>query len=149
MRRITYTRLGVCLLLLVTMVLAGCSGGATTGGGATTPPATTGGGGGTTITEKNFTFNPANVMVKAGDTVTFVNNDSAPHNVKIDGQELGVQNQGESKTWTATKDGAYPFSCVIHPSMTGQITVGSGGGSTAPAGGTGSGSAPPAGGTGY
>jgi hypothetical protein len=63
---------------------------------------------------------------------------------------LGVQQPGESKTWTAAKDGSYPYSCIIHPSMTGQITVGAASGSApAPTGGTSGGSAPPAGNGGY
>jgi plastocyanin len=111
-----------CLASLLVVGLVGCSG----GGGSTSGSSPTGGGtvaGGTTITEENFAFNPSTATVKVGDTVTFTNNDSAPHNVKIDGQELGTQNQGESKTWTASKAGTFPFSCVVHPAMTGQITV--------------------------
>jgi plastocyanin len=111
-----------CLAALLVFGLVGCSGGGAPAGSGSS----SGGGtaaGGATITEQNFAFNPATATVKVGDTVTFTNNDSAPHNVKIDGQELGTQNQGESKTWTASKAGAFPYSCVIHPAMTGQITV--------------------------
>lgn len=116
--------LSACALLLV-VGLAGCS----SSGGTSAPP--TGGtssgstapAAGATVTEQGFAFNPSSLTVKTGETVTFVNNDSAPHNVKIDGKELGPQANGESKTWTATKAGSYPFSCIIHPSMTGQVTV--------------------------
>lgn len=117
------------LALGLVVALAGCaSGGGSTGGGYGTTPAGGSSGGttstsGTTITEQNFAFSPSTLTVKVGDTVTFTNKDTAPHNVKIDGQELGSQGQGESKTWKATKAGSFPFSCVIHPSMTGQITV--------------------------
>jgi plastocyanin len=151
-KRKAYASLGaVCLCILVAMAVAGCSGTATTGGTSTTPPPNSSAGatgtGGTIITEQNFAFDPANVSVKVGDVVTFANKDSTPHNVTIDGTELGIQNQGESKTWTAAKDGTYPFSCIIHPSMTGQVVVGAGGSSApAPTGGTGGGNAPPAGG---
>lgn len=78
---------------------------------------------GTTITEQDFAFTPSSATVKVGDTVTFVNKDSAPHRVSIDGQDLGQQANGKSVTWTATKAGTFPFSCTIHPTMTGQITV--------------------------
>lgn len=117
------------LALLVAFLLVGCSGYSSSGGGTSSAPAgggtSSGGGstGGTTITEQGFAFSPQTLTVKVGDTVTFTNQDSASHNVKIDGQELGAQAQGESKTWTASKAGTFPFSCVIHPSMTGQITV--------------------------
>lgn len=118
-------------LVVLAVVLVGCSGKSSGGGLYGGSSSTTGGGStgtgsstaGVTITEQNFAFNPANITAKVGDTVTFVNNDSTTHNVKIDGKELGPQNQGESKTWTASKAGSFPYNCIIHPSMTGEITV--------------------------
>ena len=121
--------LALCLVALVALLAVGCAGGASSGGSSGSTSGSTSGGtggataGGTTITEQNFAFSPSTATVKVGDTVTFTNNDSTGHNVTIDGQELGVQNQGESKTWKASKAGKFPFSCVIHPSMTGEITV--------------------------
>ena len=143
----------VCVALFLLFALAGCAGTTSSTGGT---PAS----GGVTISEKGFAFDPTSAAVRVGGTVTFVNNDTVAHNVTIDGAELGVQNPGESKTWTAPRNGAFPFSCVIHPSMTGRITVGSGmmggtapsggtGGNRAPSGGMGGGSAPPAGVPGY
>lgn len=114
----------VALLIALALALVGCSG---SGGSGTTGTAgtTSGGtsGGGATVVEKGFAFSPASLQVAVGDTVTFTNEDSADHNVKIDGQELGAQSQGQSVTWTASKAGTFPYSCVIHPSMTGEITV--------------------------
>lgn len=136
--RVTLWLVGV--LTLTGLVLSGCTSGTTGGGAGTGAPAASSG---TTISEKGFAFNPADVTVKAGDTVTFTNDDSTAHNVTIDGAELGVQQPGESKTWTPSKDGTYPYSCVIHPSMKGQITVGAGG-TPVPSGATSGGSAPPA-----
>ena len=37
-----------------------------------------------TITIKDFAFNPADLTVNAGDTVTFVNEDGAPHTATAD-----------------------------------------------------------------
>lgn len=119
--------IALVLSALLVLALVGCgsstapsSTGTTsgTGGGAATT-----GGGSTTITEQNFAFSPANVTVKVGDVVTWVNKDSTAHHVKIDNQDLGEQAPGASVTWTAAKAGTYPYSCIIHPSMTGQITV--------------------------
>ena len=73
--------------------------------------------------EKGFAFDPATLDVKVGDTVTFKNEDSAPHNVKIDGKELGAQDPGASVTWTAATAGSFPYTCTIHPSMAGEIIV--------------------------
>jgi plastocyanin len=116
------------LLLGLVLAVVGCSsGGGSTTGGYGTPPAgtsSTGSGAtGTTVVEKGFAFDPATLDVKVGDTVTFKNEDSAPHNVSIDGKELGSQDPGASVTWTAAKAGSFPYSCTIHPSMTGEIVV--------------------------
>ena len=117
--------LALALAVVVVAAVAGCSG----GGAASAPTAPAGAssgaatGGGTTINEQDFAFGPNTLTVKVGDTVTFTNSDSVAHNVKIDGQVLGAQNLGQSKTWKATTGGSFPFSCTLHPSMTGQITV--------------------------
>jgi len=121
------TRLASVFLSCVALiaVLAGCG-----GGGGSNPYGTNGGTGGTTapaagnvVIEKDLAFQPASLEIKVGDTVTFTNEDSAPHNVNIDGKDLGQQEQGASVTWTAEKAGSFPYSCTIHPSMTGEITV--------------------------
>jgi plastocyanin len=120
--------MAVVLLLGLVLALVGCSsgGGSTSGGTATPPVSGSSSGSGataTTVVEKNFAFEPATLDVKVGDTVTFKNEDSAPHNVKIDGKELGSQDPGASVTWTAAAAGSFPYSCTIHPSMTGEIVV--------------------------
>jgi len=126
------------LLLAAMLALVSCSsgggssGGGSTGGGYGSPPAETpaetpAGGdepaSATTVIEKNFAFDPASIEVKVGDTVTFTNEDSAPHNVAIDGKNLGDQNTGASVTWKAEKAGTYAYTCTIHPSMTGEVVV--------------------------
>jgi plastocyanin len=118
-----FTRvLPAMLLLALAVTLIGCSGSGAAPAASGTAPADTSGAGATVI-EKGFAFDPATLEVKVGDVVTFKNEDSAPHNVKIDGAELGTQNQGASVTWTAAKAGSFPYSCTIHPAMTGEVTV--------------------------
>jgi plastocyanin len=113
------------LLLVLVLALVGCSG--KSGSTTTNPPSsgttTVDTPAGATVIEKNFAFSPATLDVKVGDTVTFKNEDSAPHNVSIDGKELGTQDPGASVTWTADKAGSFPYTCVIHPSMNGVIAV--------------------------
>ena len=128
--QIARVALGLALLAIIALI-AGCGGSASAPSGSSTAPsgATGGATGGTTggaavtVTEQNFAFSPSAVTAKVGDTITFTNNDSATHEVKIDGKDLGQQAQGASVTWTATKAGSFPFSCVIHPNMTGTVTV--------------------------
>ena len=123
-RPITLAVLVICAAVVLAVVLTGCGGSS----GTTAPAASTSGGsapaaGGATVTEQGFAFSPTSVTVKVGDTVTFTNQDSAAHEVLIDSQDLGSQAQGASVTWKATKAGSFPFSCKIHPSMTGSVVV--------------------------
>lgn len=128
MKRITPI-LGLALVALALVVLvAGCSGSSGTrggygGGGGSTGGTGTGGGTSNTVTEKGLAFDPASLTVKVGDTVTFLNEDSATHDVEIDGKQLGEHGQGAKVQWTADKAGTYPYRCTIHPSMTGEIVV--------------------------
>jgi plastocyanin len=120
-------RLGSVTLLLVAvvaLVLVGCSSGGSTGGGSAAPaggsaaPA-----GGTVVVMKNFAFDNASPSMKVGESITFKNDDSAPHDIKIDGQDSGVIAPGKSWSLKIDKAGNFPFSCTIHPSMTGALTV--------------------------
>jgi plastocyanin len=128
----------VCILALAAGLLAACS-----ADSASSPTGTTG----ATISEQNYAFIPAGANVMSGDSVVFVNDDTVAHNVKINGGELGVQKPGESKTWIAPSDGSYPYSCTIHPSMTGQIIVGAGS-TNGPVGAPSGNYTPPSGGSG-
>jgi len=123
-KRTRITLLVVAFIILLAFALVAC------GGGGGSPYGSTGGSqtggttaGGTTVVEKGFAFVPATLEVKVGDTVTFKNEDTAPHNVRIDNKDLGEQAQGADVTWTADKAGTFPYVCTIHPSMTGEITV--------------------------
>ena len=76
-----------------------------------------------TVLEKDFAFVPSTLTVGVGDKVVFKNTDSVSHQVRIDGTNLALQAADASVVWTAPRTGTFPFSCVLHPSMTGQITV--------------------------
>ena len=147
------------VIVVALLALAACSSPASTGG--TTSGATAGGsgassgsggggGGATTVVEQNYQFSPSSVTVALGSTVTFDNKDTVPHHVVVGTKDLGVQQPGASVTWTADTDGTFSVKCLIHPSMAGQVTAGSGGttgGSSAPA--PAPSTAPPSGGYGY
>jgi plastocyanin len=122
----TFTGLLLVTALVAVVALAGCSSSqpaAPSGGssGGSTPsggPAKT-----VAVSMASFAFDPANVDVAAGGTVTWTNNDSVGHTVKIDGKVSDtIAPKGTfSKTFAAA--GTFPFSCTIHPSMTGNVTV--------------------------
>jgi plastocyanin len=73
----------------------------------------------------NFSFGPQTVTVPVGTTVTWVNRDDIPHtSVSTEGVfKSKVMDADEKFTYTFTKAGTYPYSCTIHPKMTGQIVV--------------------------
>ncbi|MFD9887994.1 plastocyanin/azurin family copper-binding protein [Amycolatopsis sp. NPDC059027] len=74
-----------------------------------------------------YKFTPANVSIAVGDTVTWTNHDTAPHNIVItDGPEKftspTLQN-GQTFSHTFTKAGTYSYYCSIHPDMKATLTV--------------------------
>lgn len=74
----------------------------------------------------NFTFSPMNVTVAKGGSVTFTNNDTVSHTVKLDAESTAhTVAPGSSYTLSTTSlnAGTYSYHCSIHPSMTGSITV--------------------------
>lgn len=82
-------------------------------------------------------FEPANLTIKAGDTVKWVNNKLAPHNAVFDGSKMDkalaaklshkslLFSPGESFTTTFSDPGTYPYYCEPHrgAGMVGKITV--------------------------
>lgn len=76
-----------------------------------------------TVTISGFTFLPATLTVKQGKTVTWINEDNAPHKIKFDFYESETINKGESAQYTFNDKGKFDYVCSIHPSMQGKIIV--------------------------
>jgi plastocyanin len=72
---------------------------------------------------KNIAFNPQNVTAKVGDTIKWVNQDSAPHNVTGGPLHSPTFGNGGSFTFKATKAGKISYVCTIHPNMTATLTI--------------------------
>jgi plastocyanin len=127
--------------LALGLVVAGCGGDDDDdgggGGGASTSeqPAGDGGGGGgggAQVSMKNIQFNPKDVTVKAGETITFTNGEAVPHDVhKTSGPgddfasgPTGGMQEGDTFELTLDKPGKYQYVCDVHaPGMAGSITV--------------------------
>lgn len=79
------------------------------------------------ITAKNFAFNPKEITVNRGDTVTWTNEDAGQHQIasKPDGAlfKSDLLNQGQSYSFTFNTAGEFDYLCLIHPSMTGKVIV--------------------------
>jgi len=76
-----------------------------------------------TVEIRQFKFTPAELEVKAGSTVTFVNLDLVPHTATGDGFDTGTLRKGESKEITFSEAGDFSYLCTLHRHMTGRIRV--------------------------
>lgn len=118
----------VLSLLALTLVAAGCSGGygtATTAVPSSGTAPGTSDGGAAQVTMQNFAFNPATITIKAGDTVTWTNQDGVDHNATAaDGSwATDTFGNGGSGSVTFDKPGTYTYICTIHPNMKGTVVV--------------------------
>ncbi len=123
--------------LALGLVVAGCGGdddddggdAQTTeqgGGGGGGADDTDAGGGATEVSLKGIKFNPPEVTIAAGDTVTWTNNDTVGHDVTGDsfssGDPGGLQN-GDTFKFTFKNAGTFDYVCTVHPGMEGSVTV--------------------------
>jgi plastocyanin len=97
------------------------------------------------VSMSNFAFSPASVSVNVGDSVTWTNHDSAPHNAKGPGITTPNLKKGQSASVTFSKAGTFSYICTIHPSMHGKVIVASA--SSSGSGGSDSGSGDTSGGS--
>ena len=81
----------------------------------------------TNVTIVDYAFSPASITVHVGDTITWTNQDTAPHTVtsssgpaKLDSPQL---EKGQSWSFTFTKAGDYEYYCAVHPDMKGKVIV--------------------------
>jgi plastocyanin len=85
-----------------------------------------------TISIQHVQYNPNQLTIAVGDTVTWVNNetDGTVHSSTSDDGLWNSPDLGPGATFsfTFTQAGTFSFHCRFHPSMTGTITVTGGGG---------------------
>ena len=92
-----------------------------------------------TVSIQDFFFDPDQLTVAPGTTVTWVNEGEAPHTVtSTDGKELdsATLQPGDTYSFTFKEDDAgetYAYQCTIHPEMTASVDVSGGGGTTSSA----------------
>src|ERR1700744_642450 len=79
-----------------------------------------------TVKIDNFAFDSQTVTVSPGATVTWVNDDDAPHTVVADdGKSFRSKtlDTGEKFSFTFMSAGTYGYFCSVHPHMTGKVVV--------------------------
>jgi plastocyanin len=80
----------------------------------------------TNVTIKDIKFQPADLTIGVGETVTWVDEENVQHTTVSRGSkewESPLLGQGDHFSHTFTKAGTYPYWCTIHPEMLGTITV--------------------------
>ena len=120
------TLLALAALLLVTMAACGSDDSpsidAPVTSTTTQPPA---GEQGMKVTIESFTFTPAELKVRVGDTVTISNDDSATHTWTADDNSFDTGDLAPGATGSERFDeaGTVSYHCEIHKNMTGTVVV--------------------------
>jgi plastocyanin len=73
----------------------------------------------------DFDFSPRVVSAAPGDTITWLNRGSAIHTATADGRafDSGIVSPGGRFTFRPLTSGTFAYSCTVHPSMRGTVTV--------------------------
>ncbi|WP_051221432.1 cupredoxin domain-containing protein [Conexibacter woesei] len=106
-------------LLSLLVVAAGCGSGGGNGKATVLKP-------GEQISMKGLRFHPDHAQVTVGQKVTWVDDESVPHDVKADsGARFQSDTFGHKGTFsiTPTRAGTIKYECTLHPGMTGKLTV--------------------------
>lgn len=78
-----------------------------------------------TVTIEEMQFKPAELAVKVGDSIVWVNKDMFPHTATSETKAFDSQqiDPGQSWTYRAVKKGAGPYICTLHPTMQGTLRI--------------------------
>jgi plastocyanin len=81
--------------------------------------------GGAKVSIANFAFTPGEITIAPGETVTWTNDDGAPHGLEYQDGAKGVDPllPGSSFTRRFDRPGTYEYNCSVHPYMTGRVVV--------------------------
>ncbi|WP_338553730.1 cupredoxin family copper-binding protein [Paenibacillus sp. KS-LC4] len=73
----------------------------------------------------DFAFSIAELDIRVGDKVAFINRDKMKHTATADDKsfDTGLLGEGEKKVITFDKEGDFSYFCTPHPGMTGLIRV--------------------------
>ena len=73
----------------------------------------------------NRSFNPDEIIINKGQTITWINEEKTPHTITSKGKILfdSLLKQNEDFTYQFDKVGTFKFGCTLHPWMHGTINV--------------------------
>ena len=80
---------------------------------------------GAKVSIANFAFAPTEITIAPGESVTWTNDDGAPHGLEFDDNAPGTNLllPGASFSRQFDRPGAYDYNCSVHPYMTGRVIV--------------------------
>ena len=113
------------------LALAACSGSSGTAAPAATsapsdaPVSEAPAAGGSTVSIKDFAFNPGSITVASGTTVTWTNDDTAGHTVTADDGSFDSATVAAGATFSQAfgTAGTFTYHCNLHSSMTATVVV--------------------------
>lgn len=80
-----------------------------------------------TVQIENYAYSPSSITVNVGDTITWTNDDTAPHTVTTSSGPQSLSSpylsKGQSWSFTFTEPGTYSYYCAVHPYMRAQVIV--------------------------
>lgn len=122
------TRHRCALLITVCMLTALATGCSSSSGDPIAGPTTAGGTSGPVeVRIKDYAYNPVDLDLKAGQKITFINDDTVQHSATANDKsfDTGLIDPGKSKTVTikAGVKGADSYFCTIHDYMKATVTV--------------------------
>lgn len=79
----------------------------------------------THLTMQNYRYQPANIQVKVGTTITWTNQDNSPHSVTFKNgmKDSGLLTQDQSFSYTFNAPGTYQYYSTVDPSMVATVSV--------------------------
>lgn len=77
------------------------------------------------VSIKGMKFDPAQIQIAVGDSVTWTNQDDRDHTVVGTGFKSGNLSKGDTFQHTFPKAGKFSYACSYHPRMKGVVVVGS------------------------
>jgi plastocyanin len=106
-------------LLAAAALLAALFGCAPSSAGTLVPtaPSVAPSAGGATVLVQGFAFVPPTVTIKAGETVTWTDEDGVPHDATFSDFTTGYISKGQSFTRRFDKPGTYTYICKEHRAM--------------------------------
>jgi len=72
---------------------------------------------------ENYKYEPAEITIQVGESVTWINKDAVRHTATGDGFDSGLFGKDQSVTLVFEEAGTFEYICTPHPYMEGTVIV--------------------------